>query len=188
MFITAITRARNLSLSSASSIQSIVPHPNSWRSILPNLMSHFPCLGRTKLSAQVRGKCLCFVANPVFFLRRGVALWLSPTAYSIYPLLPSILEIIPPSATWGRPMPWWQTHLSRTTSWTFNKFTFMCFVWIWEQTAIISLYSIDWLLFITEAESVYCAVRSTFYVLPTHCIYVFCMDLRTHSDYFTVQH
>ena len=27
---------------------------------------------------------------------------------------------------------------------------FMCFVWIWEQTAIISLYSINWLVFITE--------------------------------------
>ena len=35
----------------------------------------------------------------------------------------------------------------------------MCFVWIWEQTAIISLYSINWLVFITE-ESVYCAVRT----------------------------
>ena len=28
----------------------------------------------------------------------------------------------------------------------------MCFVWIWEQTAIISLYNINWLVFITEAE------------------------------------
>jgi len=65
---------------------------------------------------------------------------------------------------------------------------FMCFVWIWEQTAIISLYSIDWLVFITETECVYCAVRSTFYVLPTQCIYVFCVDLRTNSDYCTVQH
>jgi hypothetical protein len=27
-----------------------------------------------------------------------------------------------------------------------------------------------------------------FYVLPTQCIYVFCVDLRTKSDYFTVQH
>jgi hypothetical protein len=27
---------------------------------------------------------------------------------------------------------------------------FMCFVWIWEQTAIISLYSINWLVCITE--------------------------------------
>ena len=27
---------------------------------------------------------------------------------------------------------------------------FMCFVWIWEQTAIISLYSIKWLVFIRE--------------------------------------
>ena len=33
-FITAYTSARHLSLSSASSIQSIPPHPTSWRSIL----------------------------------------------------------------------------------------------------------------------------------------------------------
>ena len=37
---------------------------------------------------------------------------------------------------------------------------FMCFVWIWEQTAIISLYSINWLVFITETVCVYCAVRT----------------------------
>jgi hypothetical protein len=37
---------------------------------------------------------------------------------------------------------------------------FMCFVWIWEQTAIISLHSIHWLVFITEMECVYCAVRA----------------------------
>jgi hypothetical protein len=37
---------------------------------------------------------------------------------------------------------------------------FMCFVWIWEQTAIISLYNINWLIFITETECVYCTVRS----------------------------
>ena len=36
----------------------------------------------------------------------------------------------------------------------------MCFVWIWEQTAIISLYSINLSVFITEAECVYCAVRT----------------------------
>jgi hypothetical protein len=27
-----------------------------------------------------------------------------------------------------------------------------------------------------------------FYVLPTHCIYLFCVDLRTNSDYFPIQH
>jgi hypothetical protein len=37
---------------------------------------------------------------------------------------------------------------------------FMCFPWISEQTAIISLYSINWLVFITETECVYCAVRT----------------------------
>ena len=49
----------------------------------------------------------------------------------------------------------------------------------------MSLYSIDWLVFINEMECVYCAVRSTFYVLPTQCI---CVDLRINSDYVTVQH
>jgi len=37
----------------------------------------------------------------------------------------------------------------------------MCFAWISEQTAIISLYSNNLLLvFITKAESVYCAFRT----------------------------
>ena len=36
----------------------------------------------------------------------------------------------------------------------------MCFVRIWEQTAIISLYSINWLVCVTETECVYCAVRA----------------------------
>jgi len=44
---------------------------------------------------------------------------------------------------------------------TFSPHTvFMCFVGIWEQTAIISLYNINWLVCITEMECVYCAVRS----------------------------
>jgi hypothetical protein len=54
----------------------------------------------------------------------------------------------------------------RTGSLTFNNSTFcphsvfMCFVWISEQTVIISLYSINWLVCITETECVYCAVRT----------------------------
>jgi hypothetical protein len=52
-----------------------------------------------------------------------------------------------------------------TTSLTSNNYAFcphsgcMCFVWIWEQTAIISLYSTNW-LFLWERRSVYCAVRT----------------------------
>ena len=46
----------------------------------------------------------------------------------------------------------------------------MCFVWIWEQTAIISLYSINWLVCITETESVYCAVRTgSLYIIKVMC-------------------
>ena len=37
---------------------------------------------------------------------------------------------------------------------------FMYFVWISEKTAIITLYSINWLVFVTETECVYCAVRT----------------------------
>jgi len=37
---------------------------------------------------------------------------------------------------------------------------FMCFAWILEQTAIISLHSINLPVFITDAERVYCAVQT----------------------------
>ena len=36
----------------------------------------------------------------------------------------------------------------------------MFFVFIWEQTATCATYSINWLVFITEMKSVYCAVRT----------------------------
>ena len=46
----------------------------------------------------------------------------------------------------------------------------MCFVWIWEQTAIISLYSINWLVCITETKCVYCAVRTrSLYIIQVMC-------------------
>jgi len=46
----------------------------------------------------------------------------------------------------------------------------MCFVWIWEQKAIISLYSINWLVCITETECVYCAVRpGSLYIIQVMC-------------------
>jgi len=55
---------------------------------------------------------------------------------------------------------------ARTASLTLSNSTFyphsvfMCFVWIWEQTAIISLYSINWLVCIIEKVCVCCAVRT----------------------------
>ena len=39
-------------------------------------------------------------------------------------------------------------------------FVFLCFVRISEQTATFSLYTINWLAFITVVESVYSAVRT----------------------------
>jgi hypothetical protein len=46
-----------------------------------------------------------------------------------------------------------------------------CFVWISEQTAIISLYSINWLVFITETQCVYCVVRTRSLYNATFCPY-----------------
>jgi hypothetical protein len=48
---------------------------------------------------------------------------------------------------------------------------FRCSVWIWEQTAIISLYIINWLVCITETECVYCAVRTgSLYIIQVMCL------------------
>ena len=53
-----------------------------------------------------------------------------------------------------------------TTSLAFKYSTFcphsefLCFVWISEQAAIISLYNINWVVCITETECVYCAIRT----------------------------
>jgi hypothetical protein len=53
-----------------------------------------------------------------------------------------------------------------TTSLTFSNYTFclhsvfMCFVWIWEQTAIFNLHIANWLVSITKTEYVSCAVRT----------------------------
>ena len=79
---------------------------------------HFLC--RTKGSVLVRGFLYeYFVTSCVFKSRscqnfadpsmcRTIPFQLSATAYSIFPQLPSILEAVPPTATWGRAMPWWQ--------------------------------------------------------------------------------
>jgi len=69
------------------------------------------------------------------------------------------------NVTWFKLTIWSPVVTICTASLTFNNSTFyphsifMCFVCIWEQTAIISLYSINWLVWVTETECVYCAVR-----------------------------
>jgi hypothetical protein len=79
-----------LSLSWANPIQSIPPHPTSWRSSepalyrlvtfqVPNLMSIFRSLGRTKVSVQVRGFVYkCFVTNIGFYSEELLSLRPTP--------------------------------------------------------------------------------------------------------------
>jgi len=59
------------------------------------------------------------------------------------------------------------TFWSLLVTWCTNSTTvrsahavFMCIVFIWEQTGNCATYSINWLVFITEMKSVYCAVRT----------------------------
>ena len=63
-------------------------------------------------------------------------------------LMAQWLLYVPPGLTFTKPM--FCPHSA-----------FMCFVWIWEQTAIISLYSINWLVFIAQTK---CLLRGTDWV------------------------
>ena len=59
-------------------------------------------------------------------------------------------------AYWSRDAPtvWHSTTLRSADT------AFMCFVFMWEQTATCTTYSINWLVFINEMKSVYSAVRT----------------------------
>jgi hypothetical protein len=82
-------------------------------------MSLFHCLGRTKISVQARWTCTHFVIKPVFKVRRCEHLakppsWrttpcqMSAIAYAIHSKTSSILEAVPPFATWVHALPSWQ--------------------------------------------------------------------------------
>ena len=73
----------------------------------------------SKVTLQVRGTCLYFVTIPFSMVRscqhlaqnpswRVTPCRLSATAYSIYSQLPFILEAVPPVATRGHAILWWQ--------------------------------------------------------------------------------
>jgi len=71
-------------------------------------------------------------------------------------------------------------HISKQSTTSFNmknkKSTFyslsafVCFLWISEQTGVISLSSVNLLVFITGTKCVYCAVRAEF----LHIIHINC--------------
>ena len=99
-------------LTSYTSTKSNLYFANSLAVAVPNLMSLFHCLGHTRVSVQVQGLLYGFLVIRYVFMAiswqhlaqppswRTTPCRLSATAYSIYSQLPSILEAIPPSATW----------------------------------------------------------------------------------------
>jgi hypothetical protein len=63
----------------------------------------------------------------------------------------------------------------------------MCFVWISEKTAIISLYSINWLVFIAETECVYCAVQVESLNITEFNRSLEDFNIRTHCTYICIR-
>jgi len=104
----------------ANSLDTVISKPALYRLLtfqVPNLISPFRCLGRTKISIQARGMYSNFVTKPVFMARicqhlaqppscRTNPCRLSATAYSIYSQLTSILEAVPPTAGGTRWRSW----------------------------------------------------------------------------------
>jgi phage/plasmid primase-like uncharacterized protein len=61
-----------------------------------------------------------------------------------------------------------------------------------KDDLILAIASFHKIRFNPVKPSGYCTHRQfniqQFYALPTQCVYVFCVDLRTNSDYFPIQH
>jgi hypothetical protein len=103
----------------------------------------------------------------------------------------------PINNSWKRDKAQWSLYVPPDLTFTNPTFyphsVFMCFVWISEQTAIISLYNINWLVCITETECGYCAVRAeslyTWYYLDTNVrSQVFNVPVGRVIKCFTFQH
>jgi len=120
---------------------------------------------------------------------------------------PNIINLLNPTGSHDAP-----TDLSSTAVRSAHT-VFVCFLFLWEQTATCATYSINWLVFITEMKNVYSTVGTgalnkavcTSSLKPTshmmhqqfniqqlylysHCICVFCIYLRTNSYLCHLQH
>jgi hypothetical protein len=98
-----------------------MPGSSKWsNSLRSNLISLSHCLASTQASVRFRGLCVWFVICCNFLRWRVVSTSPNPQAGEP-PLVgcsrlliqhirsyPPYLEAVPPSATWGRAMPWWQ--------------------------------------------------------------------------------
>ena len=105
---------------------------------------------------------------PVHDIKRMFVLWLHQLIFQNYSKRPTNSS----KSQWSLYVP---PGLPFTNSTFCPHSVFMCFVWISEQTAIISLYSINWLVFIAETECVYCAVRTgSLYIIlrSAHRVYL----------------
>jgi hypothetical protein len=62
----------------------------------------------------------------------------------------------------------------------------MCFIWISKQTAVISLYGINWLVFVTQTKRVSYAVRIESLIHVTFRLYSVKNEQQTNIDCHTL--
>jgi len=108
----------------------------------------FVIIGVLALSLAVGGH-LTFLNNDTFFIVHATR--------ALVPIGTGLHQVF--KAQWSLCAPFGLT-LKNSSLWC---------LWISEQTAIISLYNINWLVCITETECVYCTVRTNSFsvVFPT---------------------
>jgi hypothetical protein len=62
-------------------------------------------------------------------------------------------------------------------------FDLCCWRWLWHFLRSLDSVKPQWFTLWTNSFNIH-----KIYVLPTQCMYVFCVDLRTNSDYFPIQY
>jgi hypothetical protein len=124
------------------------PHQNPVRTSPPSYVLHAPsvsliwscqlyfgwktyneaprCNPKEKFNPEVFCEVLTVSTSPNS--EQDYSFWAVQIAYSIYSQLPSIMEVVSPSATRGRATPWWQ---GRTYYWlkTGKRNTFQVYAW-----------------------------------------------------------
>jgi len=79
-----------------------------------------------------------------------------------------------------------QTVTIRTAQWSL----YVPYTGHYMYRTVVTICTVQWSLYVPySGHYMYRQFNiQQFHVLPTQCIYVFCVDLRTNSDYFPIQH
>ena len=150
------------------SVPSIKICRQAWSHIIVSwgLESYFP--GKNDRCVEDSGRCI--ENGRTFFTALPSVQVLPPASYVVEGLTAQCKWMVSNSLTLESLDPMClfiaQCFLYAAPRLTFSSTTFcphrvfLCFVWSWQHTAIISLYSINWLVSVTDMQCAKCAVRT----------------------------